>query len=495
MPEPAIHFSLVFAIFAPILGLRRAFLISLLTLIPDIDVIFHIHRSMTHSIILISLTYLPILLLVYLFKREFLNVAFMGLLSLLIHPIMDCFQTYTPILYPLSPSSLWFDVGGGIHISGGGIYPILSLGLKFRPTSFKPFIVLDAPIFTGEGLLISILLIASTALTRMRPTPPSDIKGETARSVGSNIFKVDADSPSDLGIGVDDVTVVLPTLNEEEAVGKVIDELRGEGFSNILVVDGYSSDGTVDIAKEKGVRVVFQRGGGKAGAIRTALEVVETPYMVVMDADYTYDPGDIKRLMSYALEYDEVIGLRSDRENIPLLHRFGNRVISFVISLLMGRRISDPCSGMYLLRVDRARRLELTSSGFDVEVEIAAQICSNGRICEVPISYRRRLGRRKLSSFRDGFRIIMTAFRVALMYNPIFIFSSIAALLSIPGALILLQQLYLRYVYGAAKWSVGWAWLGLLLLVIGLQGFTISTISLLLKRLERRILEGVKSRI
>jgi len=494
LPEPAIHFSLVFAIFAPILGLRRAFLISLLTLIPDIDVIFHIHRSMTHSVILISLTYLPILLLVYFFKREFLNVTFMGFLSLLIHPIMDCFQTYTPILYPLSPSSLWFDVDGGIQISGRGIYPSLSLGLRFRPTSFRHFIVLDAPIFTGEGLLISILLIASTAFTRMRPPSPSD-KGETARSVGSNILKVDADSPPGLGIGVDDITVVLPTLNEEEAVGKVIDELRGEGFNKILVVDGYSSDGTVDIAKEKGVRVVFQRGSGKAGAIRTALEVVETPYMVVMDADYTYDPGDIKRLLSYAPGYDEVIGLRSDRGNIPLLHRFGNRVISFVISLLMGRRISDPCSGMYLLRVDRARRLELTSSGFDVEVEIAAQICSNGRICEVPISYRRRLGRRKLSSFRDGLRIIMTAFRVAWMYNPIFIFSSIAALLSIPGALILLQQLYLRYVHGAARWSVGWAWLGLLLLVIGLQGFTISTISLLLKRLERRILEGVKSRI
>jgi dolichol-phosphate mannosyltransferase len=192
--------------------------------------------------------------------------------------------------------------------------------------------------------------------------------------------------------------------------------------------------------------------------------------------------------MAYASKYDEVIGLRSDRKNIPLVHRVGNRIISFVFSLLMGRRLSDPCSGMYLLRTEHVRSLELISSRFDVEVEIAGQTCAFGEVTEVPVSYRRRKGRGKLRTWKDGISILMTILRISWLYNPIFVFSSIAGLLAVPGLVILLRQLMLRYFYGGEAWSVGWAWFGLLLLVVGLQGVAISVISLLLKRMERRVL-------
>ena len=290
----------------------------------------------------------------------------------------------------------------------------------------------------------------------------------------------------------DRVTVVIPTLNEGEAIGAVLDELLGLGFKRdrILVVDGYSTDNTVEEAERRGVRVVRQLGKGKAGAIKTAIELVDTPYMLVMDGDYTYDPKDIDRLLEHADRYDEVIGFRRDRRNIPLLHRFGNWVISSTLSLLLGRRLNDPCSGMYLLRTDVARDLEVTSRGFEVEVEIAAQTCSYGEVAEVPISYRKRRGRRKLKTWRSGLSILLTALKVALLYNPVFSFSALAALLALPGVAILLHQLYLRYMYG--KWSIGWSWLGLLLLMIGLQGLTVAILSLLLKRLERRMMRLIK---
>jgi dolichol-phosphate mannosyltransferase len=70
-------------------------------------------------------------------------------------------------------------------------------------------------------------------------------------------------------ISFDEVTVVIPTLNEEAAVGKVIAELNEEGFHNILVVDGYSSDGTVNVVKGNGTRVLYQHGPGKTGALKT----------------------------------------------------------------------------------------------------------------------------------------------------------------------------------------------------------------------------------
>lgn len=293
------------------------------------------------------------------------------------------------------------------------------------------------------------------------------------------------------GISKEQVTVVLPTLNEESAIGRVIDELLQEGYNNILVVDGYSTDKTVEIARGKGVKVIFQKGRGKAGAIRTAIEVVNTPYILFMDADYTYDPRDIGRLLRYA-GYDEVIGMRVDRRNIPLMHRIGNKVISSTLSLLMNHRISDPCSGMYLLRTDTARKMPLLSEGFDVEVEIVSFMLTYGKVAEVPISYRRREGIRKLRSFSDGVRILIAAVKVAWLHNPVFLLSALGSILAIPGLLILLWQLYIRYAYGAESWSLGWSWLGLILLIIGLQGFTIATITLMLKRLERRIISLIR---
>jgi dolichol-phosphate mannosyltransferase len=289
-----------------------------------------------------------------------------------------------------------------------------------------------------------------------------------------------------------DVTVVIPTLNEREAVGLVLDELRREGYVNVLVVDGYSKDGTADVAREKGALVIPQHGAGKAGAIKTALEHVKTPYMLVMDGDYTYDPRDIKRMLVHAANYDEVIGAR-ERQNMGWLHRLGNRIINYAFNLLFGAGLSDVCSGMYLVRTEALKGAELKSRGFGVEVEIAAYMCSYGRVTEVPVNYRRRVGRRKLRSFRDCFAIIATIISLARAYNPVFLFSALAFTLSIPGAILTLWQLYLRYLYGAEAWSMGVAWLGLFLLIVGLQGFTVATISLMLKRMEKRVIQTLKS--
>ena len=291
-------------------------------------------------------------------------------------------------------------------------------------------------------------------------------------------------------ISKDEVTVVVPTLNEEEAIGMVLDELAELGYKKILVVDGYSKDRTADVAREKGAEVILQYGEGKAGAVRTAIEHVDTPFMLIMDGDGTYDPNDIEALLSHMEDHDQIIGYRAERKNIPWAHRIGNRVISFTFGLLMGKRLSDACSGMYLLRTDRARGLELAGGGFDVEVEIAGQLCSFGKVAEVPISYRRRIGSRKLRTWRDSFNIMKSVLRTGWAYNPAFVLSALVALFAIPGAIILLQQLFGIYLYGVAGWSIGWAWLGLLLLLVGLQGFTISTISLLLKRLERKIVHA-----
>jgi dolichol-phosphate hexosyltransferase len=286
------------------------------------------------------------------------------------------------------------------------------------------------------------------------------------------------------------LTVVIPVLNEREAIGKVLDDLKSAGFEHILVVDGYSNDGTPEIAESKGALVLRQRGPGKAGALATAIDVVSTPFMLVMDGDDTYKASDIARLLPHAAEYDEVIGARTGgRQNIPLLNRLGNWLISKSFKLLFDEPITDVLSGMYLLRTDTMRQIQITSTSFDIEVEIAGSIASIGKITQVPIGYGERLGTQKLRS-RDGGRIVTTLFWLAYYYNPLLLYGGLVSLCAIPAAGILAWALYEKVASGI--WHSGYALLGVMLLLVAAQGAAISLGSLLTKRSENRIMRELR---
>jgi dolichol-phosphate mannosyltransferase len=209
------------------------------------------------------------------------------------------------------------------------------------------------------------------------------------------------------------VTVVIPVLNEEKAIERVIRKIKEEGYYNILVVDGFSSDNTFNKAIKNGVDVIYQKGKGKTGAIETAIHRVETKYLIILDGDCTYDPKDIENVVSPLSNSDLVIGVRAlGRNNIPLFNRIGNRLINLIFNLLMGTNLQDVCSGMYSLKTDFSKNLTFKTEGFDVEVEIAAQASKYGKISQVPIRYHDRIGHQKLQPVKDGLHII---FRVLLM--------------------------------------------------------------------------------
>ena len=287
----------------------------------------------------------------------------------------------------------------------------------------------------------------------------------------------------------DDVTIVVPTLNEERAIGMVLDELFRYGYPHILVVDGYSKDKTVQIAESKGVNVVQQHGIGKTGAIKTAIDLVPTPYMVVMDGDFTYAAGDIEKFLDHAHNYDQIVGVRR-RENISRLHRFGNGIISKFFNMMFDTALSDVCSGMYLLRTESAKELDLHSGGFNVDVEIIAQIAVRGEITEVPIEYRARVGEPKLSTWRNGTQIIYSVLIWTRIYNPVFIFSIIAALMLIPGLGILFWVGGMWLLRGL--FYSGWALMAAILLLGAGEALTVGSLSLLIKRSEARITKRLK---
>jgi dolichol-phosphate mannosyltransferase len=287
----------------------------------------------------------------------------------------------------------------------------------------------------------------------------------------------------------DDVTIVLPVLNEEEGIGMVLDEVISHGYRHILVVDGYSTDGTVEVAKSKGAEVIQQHSNGKTGAVRTAIDRVETRYMLVMDGDFTYDAGYIQRFLDHADSYDQIVGARPST-NISLVHRLGNWIITRVFNIMFDSAVSDVCSGMYLLKTQSARELDLHTGGFSTEVEVIAQMALHGTVTDVPIVYRARVGKQKLSTWRNGLQIMYSIFNVARIYNPILLFAVIAACAVIPGVAILLWVL--------AKWmlqgifSTGWALLGAVLFIAGTQAFIVGTLALMIKRSETRLAKKLR---
>jgi dolichol-phosphate mannosyltransferase len=285
------------------------------------------------------------------------------------------------------------------------------------------------------------------------------------------------------------VTVVIPTLNEAEGITGVMDEVRAEGYKNVLVVDGYSTDNTPHIANGNGAKVVYQHGAGKAGAVKTAIERVETPFMVFMDGDHTYDPKDIWRLLNHNEHYCHVIGAR-DKKHIPWLHRFGNWVISRTFSLLFTVKTSDVCSGMYLLETEEAKKYGLQEPGFIAEIELAAHSAATRNLTEVPISYRPRIGTRKLNTWKDGLAILSAAFGLARRHNPVLLYSGIAGLSIIPAALVLgwvvYEQLMMR------RFHSGWALAGIMMLLVAAQAFTLASVSILTKHTEERLTREIR---
>lgn len=286
---------------------------------------------------------------------------------------------------------------------------------------------------------------------------------------------------------MDDVTVVIPTLNEAEGIRSVIEEIKEIGIKNILVVDGGSTDGTVEIAESAGAVVVRQLGRGKADAVKTALSLVKTPYVVFIDGDYTYPARYIPEIVSKLKEgYDEVIGARRLIEPgaMTLVFAFGNRVLTTWFNLLFGTKLTDVLSGLYALRRDSATNLSFTSRGFSIEVEIAAHMASLGEVTEVPISYRRRRGRKKLKA-RHGFHIALDALRLSWHYNPLFTLAVAGAFLLIPGAALASWVAYKWLLYGVKHYV--WGIISMSLIVGGLISGVVAALSLYLKRMERRL--------
>ena len=202
-----------------------------------------------------------------------------------------------------------------------------------------------------------------------------------------------------------DICVVIPTLNEITTLHEVITGVLRYS-SQVLVVDGGSSDGTVECARSLGVQVI-EIGHGKGLAIRHALDCVAAPVTVFIDADGSHDPKDIPQLALPVLrqEYDLVIGSRwtggSDELHGDMnkwLRRSGSRFLTTLVNWRFGGNLSDIQNGFRALSTNIGREIGLACDDFTIEQEITMKFLAGGlRVTNVPThEYSRRGGTAKL---------------------------------------------------------------------------------------------------
>ena len=215
------------------------------------------------------------------------------------------------------------------------------------------------------------------------------------------------------------VIIILPALNEEETIGKVIDEipisdLEKAGYIiQVLIADGNSTDQTRQIAEEKGADIVIEPRKGKGVAIKTALKSVDADYVFMIDADYTYPASYIPDMLTLLQEYSVVMGSRmtGEREKgaMTRVNKIGTNLLSLLATVVYQKRVSDVCTGCWGFQSKAIEGLDVKATGFELEARLFSRLVRRGfSIAEIPIYYRKRGGRAKLKPFRDGSRIAWT---------------------------------------------------------------------------------------
>jgi glycosyltransferase involved in cell wall biosynthesis len=280
------------------------------------------------------------------------------------------------------------------------------------------------------------------------------------------------------------VSVVIPCLNEaeniEQCVASALEAMALAGISGeVIVADNGSEDDSAELAETAGARVIREPVRGYGSAYLAGFAAARGNYIVMADADLTYDFDEIPRFLAeLELGADLVIGDRMQNIHpgaMPWHHRYiGNPLLSRFLNLLFHTGVSDAHCGMRALRRDRLRLLDLRATGMEFASEMVVRAAkAKLDIRQFPIEYHPRGGESKLSSFRDGWRHL----RFLILHSPRHLFIVPGSAMLALGSLVCLMVLAHVDVFGR-RWEVHTLIGGSLLLIIGAQVVTLGLCAL-----------------
>ena len=296
-------------------------------------------------------------------------------------------------------------------------------------------------------------------------------------------------------VNKDEVCILIPTLNESPTIGTVVREFKALGYNQILVIDGKSTDNTVKAAREAGATVRTQSGKGKGNAIIEAFEVIEQPYILMLDGDGTYSAKDAEKMLTpLFLGFDQVIGdrlINAEEGSFSRLNLLGNHMLNLLFKVAHSRDLHDILSGYRAFTHLALQQMHLKETGFEIETEISVEAVRNGqRVMVVPIRYLRRPGTAtKLSPFHDGIKIVSTIYRLARVNNPMFYFGMMGLFTSLLG---LLTGIYVVLEWMRNIDHIPLTILTVLLIVVGIEIFMFGMISDMLLVFHREIIREIQ---
>jgi glycosyltransferase involved in cell wall biosynthesis len=271
------------------------------------------------------------------------------------------------------------------------------------------------------------------------------------------------------------VSVVIPCLNEADSIERCViavrEALESAGLAGeVVVADNGSDDGSAELAARAGARVVHEPRRGYGSAYLAGFDAARGDFIVMLDADLTYDSEDIPRFVGLLEDGAQlVMGDRMDNIKpgaMPWLHRYvGNPLLSGVLNLFYRTGVRDAHCGMRALRRDILPKLDLRTTGMEFASEMVIRASKEHLdIRQIAIEYHPREGESKLSSFRDGWRHL----RFLLVHQPTYLFLVPGAFMAFVGLLITLTVIAQINVFGRS-WDIHTMIGGSLLLIVGSQ--------------------------
>ena len=236
---------------------------------------------------------------------------------------------------------------------------------------------------------------------------------------------------------------IIPCYNEEASIGGVV----GKAFAavpgaEVYVCDNNSGDNTALRAKEAGAKVLFEAARGKGNAVRRLLSVARADVYIMIDGDATYDLKDAdvfaKDIISKDIDFINVARKHTEARSYPRGHIFGNFILTRTASLFFGSKIKDMLSGYKIFSGRFAKTFPCFSKGFEIETEfIIFALSSRFSVAERDALYYPRPANSvsKLSTFRDGFKILLTIFGLIKDEKPLLFFGSAAGFTAIAAVM------------------------------------------------------------
>ncbi|WPB56348.1 glycosyltransferase family 2 protein [Xylophilus sp. GOD-11R] len=286
------------------------------------------------------------------------------------------------------------------------------------------------------------------------------------------------------------IAVLLPCYNEAGAIGQVIRDCRAALPEAVIhVFDNVSTDPTAVVARAHQARVITVPLRGKGNVVRRMFADVEADIYLLVDGDATYDVSGARRLIEHFVDngLDMLVGARVEHEPDARAyrpgHRWGNRALSSAVGQVFGGEFSDMLSGLRVFSRRYVKSFPATSRGFEIETELTIHALElRMPWSELPVAYFERPAgtHSKLSTFRDGWRILRTVARLFSSERPMIFFSLVGALLAI-ASLVLAAPVVMGYWQTGlvprlptAVLSVGVMLAGMLSLVCGLVLHTVT---------------------